>query len=121
LSNAVSIAAGSTHSVALRSDGTFALWCHILGTPFASPNPIPSEATNIVALGLGPGAQHVLALKSDGSLLDWGNTLGSDIIPSAAQHIVAVAAGSFHSVATGSPAPAAIPHSVMFGSPDPKT
>ncbi len=96
LTNVVGIAAGSTHGLGLRSDGTVALWGHILGTSFSSSSTVPPEATNIVALGLGPGAQHVLALRSNGSLLGWGNNdYGENLIPSAAQHIVAVAAGFF--------------------------
>jgi alpha-tubulin suppressor-like RCC1 family protein len=98
LTNAVSVAAGSAHSLALRSDGTVAYWGHVLGTAMGST--LPPETTNVVGLGLGPGAQHVLALRSDGTVLDWGNNAsGVNNIPSAAQHVVAVAAGSFHGLA----------------------
>jgi len=62
LTNAVSIAAGSSHSLALRSDGTVTLWGQILGN--GNTTTVPPEATNVVALALGPGARHALVLRA---------------------------------------------------------
>jgi alpha-tubulin suppressor-like RCC1 family protein len=97
LTNAVSIAAGSTHSLALRSDGTIAMWGQIYGSGVTT---VPSSATNVVALALGPGAQHALVLRADGSVVDWGNAgHGLTNIPPTAKDIVDVAAGSYYAVA----------------------
>lgn len=97
LTNAVSIAAGSSHSLALRSDNTIALWGRIF--PSGVTN-VPPEATNIVALALGPGAQHALALRKDGTVLDWGGLYPSLTAPPAnARNLVAVAAGDYFAVA----------------------
>jgi hypothetical protein len=93
----VGVAAGSTHSLALRSDGTVTLWGHII---FSGITNVPPEATNVVALALGPGAQHALVLRADGTVVDWGNNI-YDLanIPPTARNIVSVAAGAHHSVA----------------------
>lgn len=98
LTNVVSIAAGSMHSLALKSDGTVALWGKV---PIASiGSSVPADATNIVALALGPGAQHGLFLRSDGSVEDWANSYyGLTNPPAMARNAVAVAAGAFHAVA----------------------
>ena len=99
--NVVSIAAGSRHSLALRRDGTVVLWGNL--PPFAPPfTTVPADATNVVALALGPGAQHSLFLRSDGTVEDWGNPYyGNSLtnIPPLARNVVAVAAGSYHAVA----------------------
>jgi hypothetical protein len=109
LTNAVSIAAGSTHSLALRSDGTVALWGKIMGSGVTN---VPPEATNVVALALGPGAQHALVLRADGTVLDWGKFVQtvptwppSDPVnpltnmPPTVRNIVSVAAGANYGVA----------------------
>jgi alpha-tubulin suppressor-like RCC1 family protein len=125
-SNIVAIAAGSDHSLALKSDGTLLSWGNDsygqLGDGRAFPDsPTPSAvlgASNIVAIAA--GSNHSLALKSDGTLLSWGNDsygqlgdgtigrntrIGLDTInptPSAvlgASNIVAIAASGFHSLA----------------------
>ena len=96
LTNAVGVAAGSTHSLALRSDGMVTLWGKILG--INTTTNVPPEATNVVALALGPGAQHALVLRADGTVVDWGSSYTADIPPTA-RNIVSVAAGAHHSVA----------------------
>jgi hypothetical protein len=97
LTNAVGIAAGSWHSLALRGDGTVVLWGYI---SYPGVYSVPPEATNVVALALGPGAQHALGLRADGTVLEWGNTnYGLLNVPIAATNIVAVAAGAYHSLA----------------------
>ncbi len=98
LTNVVSIAAGSMHSLALKSDGTVALWGKI--PPPGGGSYVPADATNIVALALGPGAQHGLFLRSDGSVEDWANSYyGLTNPPAMVRNAVAVAAGAFHAVA----------------------
>lgn len=97
LTNAVSIAAGSAHSLALRSDGSLALWGAIMPNGITN---VPSTATNIVGLALGPGAQHALVLRADGTVLNFGNDYyGLTNIPPTARDVVAVAAGAIHCLA----------------------
>jgi hypothetical protein len=126
VSNIVAIAAGGSHSLALKSDGTLLSWgsdrfgqlgdgtidnYNTTNSPIPNPTPAPvSVATNIVAIAA--GIYHSLALKSDGTLLSWGNDdfgqLGKGMIdlndptPSpviGVSHIVAIAAGEYHSLA----------------------
>ena len=99
LTNASTIAAGSLHSLAIRGDGTISVWGSILGGT-SGYNTIPPEATNVVALALGPGAQHALALRADGTVVDWGHPLyGLTNPPANVTNVVAVAAASAFSVA----------------------
>ena len=96
LTNVVSIAAGSRHSLALKMDGSVVLWGGIL--PLHVTN-VPPDATNVVALALGPGAQHALALRADGTALDWGGVYPSLTAPPVdARNLVAVAAGDYFAV-----------------------
>lgn len=98
LRNVVGVAAGSTHSLALRNDGTLAAWGRFYATYV--PMTVPPQATNVVALALGPGAQHALVLKADGTVLDWGNnSLGITNIPASVRDIVAVASGATYGLA----------------------
>jgi len=101
LTNVVSVAAGSIHSLVLKSDGTLALWGKI-PPPFGNPafSKPPADATNIVALALGPGAQHALILRSDGTVSDWGDiSYGLSNAPPTARNIVAVASGATYALA----------------------
>jgi hypothetical protein len=101
LTNVVSIAAGSAHSLALRSDGTLAAWGQIY-PQFGVNITVPSAATNVAALALGPGAQHALVLKADGTVLDWGSVnYGASLtnIPALARDVVAVASGATYCLA----------------------
>lgn len=102
LSNVLSVAGGAAHTLALRSDGSIALWGAIVGDSgfgFGSTN-ISPDATNVIALAPGTGAWHALVLRADGIPVDWGmKGAGLTNPPSAARHIVGVAAGSWHAVA----------------------
>ncbi len=90
LANVVAIAAGTVHSLALRSDGTVVAWGRDddgqLGNGSASS---ANQATPVVVVGVGgggaltsvvalsAGGAHNLALKSDGTVAAWGfNTFG---------------------------------------------
>lgn len=99
LTTATTIAAGTLHSLATRHDGIISLWGNIVGGTDGY-NAIPEEATNVVALALGPGAQHALALRADGAVVGWGHPLyGLTNPPANVTNIVGVAAGARFSVA----------------------
>ena len=83
LSDIVAVAAGSNHSVALKSDGSLWAWGHNgngqLGDGTTTSRTLPVQVTapsnsgylsDIVAVGA--GSNHSMALKSDGSLWAWG-------------------------------------------------
>ncbi len=119
LTNVTAIAAGSSHSLVLKGDGT--LWAFgannvgELGTPFNSgtsnANPTPIQVlTNVTAIAAGSG--HSLALKGDGTLWTFGanyygqlgtttNNGTSNANPTPTQvltNLTAIAADSYHSL-----------------------
>jgi alpha-tubulin suppressor-like RCC1 family protein len=117
-SNIVAIAAGGTHSLALKADGTLLAWGDDgdgqLGdnTEFSrKSSPINvADATDIIAIAA--GAEFSLALKSNGTMLSWGDNLsgqlgdGTDELRQSkpvpvtnATDVIAIAAGSLHSLA----------------------
>jgi alpha-tubulin suppressor-like RCC1 family protein len=86
LRNVVAIAAGGSHCLALKSDGTLRSWGWNAygqlgnGTTtqstfgrkvYSSINPVPVEVTGVIAIAAGD--RHSMALKADGSLLIWGH------------------------------------------------
>lgn len=94
LSGATAIAAGATHGVALKSDGTVVGWGSSNGTP-------PSGLSGVTAIAA--GYKHTLALKSDGTVVGWGeNPYGGTSIPSSLTGVIAVGAGAYHSLAVKS-------------------
>ncbi len=94
LSNAVAIAGGSYHSLAIRNDGTVLAW----GDNSAGQTNVPVGLTNVVAIA--GGSYHSLALRSDGTVVSWGdNSAGQASVPVGLTNVVAVAAGGFNSLA----------------------
>jgi len=79
----IAIAAGSSHSLALCSDGTLASWGYNsngqLGnnTTTNSPVPVWVNQTGVLAgktvIAVDGGGSHSIALCSDGTLAAWGN------------------------------------------------
>src|SRR5678815_2349119 len=61
------IAAGSTHSLALDSDGTVVAWGKIWNGSAYIPATVPGELNGVVAIAAGGG--HSLALKSEGTVV----------------------------------------------------
>jgi hypothetical protein len=59
LSNVVAIAAGLTHSIALKADGTVVAW----GDDSLGQTNVPPGLNNVLALAPGSGARHALALR----------------------------------------------------------
>ena len=94
LTNAVAVAAGDAHSLALPGDGTVIGWGRN-DSGQASP---PPGLTNAVAVAA--GAAHSLALLADGTLVAWGaNNYGQTNVPSGLSGLIAIAAGGNHNLA----------------------
>ena len=86
------VAAGDSHSLALRSDGTIAAWGR--GDFGQNISPAGSNFTAIAA-----GYDLSLALRNDGTFMGWGrNDFGQTNSPSGS-NLVAIAAGTFFSLA----------------------
>src|SRR4030095_6510382 len=86
----VAIAAGATHSLAIKQDGSVAVW----GGVAAGGSTVPASLTNVAALG--GGYSHSLALTKDGQVIAWGQ-IGP--VPGDLTNVVAIAAGGFHDLA----------------------
>ena len=95
LTNAVAIAAGYLHSLAVRADGSVAAW----GINWAGQSTPPSSATNVVGLSAG---DHTLALRADGTVVAWGyNVYGQANVPPGLSNVVAIAGGGNFSLSSG--------------------
>jgi hypothetical protein len=94
LSNVVAIAAGDSHSLALKADGTVVAWGY---NNYGQTN-VPAGLSNVAAIA--GGWAHSLALKNDGTVVAWGdNADGQTDVPAGLSNVVAIAAGGFHSLA----------------------
>lgn len=96
LSNAVALAAGGLHALALRMDGTVSAWGYPGG---------PSSGLNDV-LAISAGAAQSLALRADGRVVGWGQSywdgtrwVSPAAPPAALRNAVAIASGSEHHLA----------------------
>lgn len=87
--NVVALAAGDSHCLALRRDGTVIAW----GRNSQGQTNVPSDLTNAVSIAA--GATHSLALRSDGTVSFWGHFSigGTPSVPTAATNVVALALG----------------------------
>ena len=84
------IAAGYSHSVALRSDGTVVAW----GSPGRIQ--VPAGLSDVTAVTA--GAYHTLALLRDGSVVVWGDNASKMTPPTGLTGLKAIAAGTEHNV-----------------------
>ncbi|KAB2661568.1 MAG: hypothetical protein DVB32_02330, partial [Verrucomicrobia bacterium] len=66
LTGVTAIAAGSYHTVRLKSDGTVVAW----GWNIFGQTTVPAGLTGVTAIAA--GAFHTVALKSDGTVVAWG-------------------------------------------------
>ena len=90
LSNLVMVAAGTSHVLGLKRDGTVTAWGkYEYG---ANPVQVPAGLTNVV--GLAAGNSFSLALKNDGTVVAWWDYVTAVTnLPSGLTNVVAVAAG----------------------------
>jgi alpha-tubulin suppressor-like RCC1 family protein len=93
LTNAVAVAAGAQHNLALRRDGTVVAW------GAAGLTNVPPGLSNVVAISA--GGDHSLALKADGNVVAWGqtNSTGQTNVPNSLSNVVAIAAGGTFNLA----------------------
>ena len=91
----VAVAAGDYHSVALRSDGSLAVW--------GGDGPVGDTPAGNDFVAIAAGSWHSVALRSDGSLVAWGSDNSGQVSETpAGNDFVAIAAGSLHNVAVKS-------------------
>ena len=92
--NAIAVAVGIEHLVALRADGRVVAW----GNNRYGQCNIPAEATNMVAVAA--GSEFSLALGADGTVQAWGrNNYGQCNVPTSVREVVAIDAGMDHCLA----------------------
>lgn len=99
LGGVVSVAAGTYHSLALRSDGTVVAWGKVQtsGPSFIEAT-VPSGLSGVTAIAAG-GVQS-MALKSDGTVVAWSaNGDVQNTVPGGLVGVVSVAAGNSHGLA----------------------
>jgi parallel beta-helix repeat protein len=102
LTNAVAIAGGGDHCLALRNDATVAAW----GGNAYGQRDVPTDLGEVIAISA--GQYHSLALLADGTVRAWGaGTIlssnfpegGQSIVPVGLADVVQIAAGTTHSLA----------------------
>ncbi len=95
LTNAVAVAAGFSHSLALRPDGTVVVW----GDNQFGQTEVPSGLTNALAISAGAGGFSSAGLRADGRVVVWPSTSSIGNVPTDLTDAVAIAAGTDHSLA----------------------
>ncbi|MEQ2009067.1 MAG: immunoglobulin domain-containing protein [Limisphaerales bacterium] len=94
LSGVTAIAAGYSHTVALKSDGTMVAW----GDNSAGATAVPTGLSGVTAIAAGD--RHTVALKNDGTVVAWGlNSAGQATVPAGLSGVTAIACGGYHTVA----------------------
>jgi hypothetical protein len=96
ITNAVAVAGGTYHSLALRNDGTVAAWGDNAQATCSGQATVPGGLNNVEAVAA--GSCYSLALRSDGSVLAWGG--GNAInVPPGLTGLIAIAGGGDHCLA----------------------
>lgn len=94
INDAVAVAGGDYHTLALRHDGSLLAW----GYDADGQTNVPLSSLRFVSISA--GAAHNLAVAEDGSVVAWGrNDHGQCTVPASATMVLATAAGDSHSVA----------------------
>jgi uncharacterized lipoprotein YddW (UPF0748 family) len=112
VTNAVAIAAGAWHTLALRADGGVAVW-----------GDNSSDQCNMRlqdALAIAAGGYHNLAIRADGTVVAWGaNDYGQTNVPVGLTGVIGIAAGTWHSVALRANGTVAVWGDNTFGQTNP--
>ena len=88
------IAAGSYHTVVLRTDGSVVAW----GDNNYGQTDVPNGLKDMTAVAA--GSRHTVALRTDGSVVAWGdNRFRRTDVPDGLKDVTAIAAGRGHTVA----------------------
>ena len=87
---AVGLAAGGSHSLALKTDSTVVAW----GFSLLGQTLVPTNLTGVKAIS--GGYAHSVALKDDGTVVVWGE---HPLAPEGLSNVLAVSAGRTHSLA----------------------
>src|SRR6516164_9716250 len=88
------VAAGGSHSLALKADGSVVAW----GSNDRGQEDVPSGLSNVVAIAA--SGSRSLALTSEGTVVTWGtNFLGLSTVPTNLDGIVGISAGVYHTLA----------------------
>lgn len=88
------ISAGSSHSLALMTNGTVVAW----GRNVEGQVSVPAGLSDVVEISA--GGNHSLALKSDGTVVAWGdNEEGQSLVPQGLSGVIKISAGGNHSLA----------------------
>lgn len=119
LTNAIAIAVGRDHALALLPDGSVIGWTS--GSAQLLP---PTNLSNIVAIAA--GSRHSLALREDGMVFCWGVSGYPEVapVPKGLTHVTSITAGSHHSLAvrgTGKPVITISPFSQTISAGAPAT
>lgn len=93
LTDAVAVAPGSGHLLALKKDGTVVAW----GTNGYGQCDVPASLANVIAIAAGD--TFSVALKADGSLVGWGEQQVVSQLPAGLTDVVGISAGSSFTVA----------------------
>jgi alpha-tubulin suppressor-like RCC1 family protein/regulation of enolase protein 1 (concanavalin A-like superfamily) len=115
MSNVISTAAGGSHTVMLKSDGTVWACGSFPGNGSSTSVRTPVQVTGLTnVIAIASGESHSLALKADGTLWAWGlsdygqigdgrtTTRTSPVQVSTLTGVVAIGCGSSHSLAVKS-------------------
>ncbi len=97
------VAAGGSHSLALRSNGTAVAW----GSNSAGLLNVPALPAGVTYTAVAGGISHSLALRSDGTVAAWGDNGSGQLSVPAGVTYTAVAGGGAHSLALRSDGTAA--------------
>jgi hypothetical protein len=88
------IAAGASHSVAVRTNGTVICW----GDNSYDQTNVPAGLSNVISVSA--GYYHSLALCGDGTLVGWGdNGYGETNVPAGLSNVIAISCGALHNLA----------------------
>jgi alpha-tubulin suppressor-like RCC1 family protein len=98
LTNAVAVAVGQYHSMAVTRDGLVWAWGGD-GSDYQEVNQVPPGLNNVVAIAAGDALS--LALKGNGVPVAWGYNGGDGTtnVPAGVTNAVTVAAGGYHGLA----------------------